>query len=261
MRVRATAVIVASSLAVGTAGPAFAQEAWEPDLAAAKAFARSREGRVRFAVVDETGGKHRWRAWESVPMASVFKVMLMVGYLRRPSVRDRDLRRRDRRLLSPMIRRSDNATATRIVGVLGGRRLRRLARAAGMRDFRFVRSPWGMSRSSARDQAKFMSRLEELIPDRHEEYARTLLRTIVSSQRWGIPRVTPEGWTPYFKGGWGSGTGKVVHQVAFLENGDRRISIAIFITNSPSHRYGTRTLRGVARRLLRGLGESVAPAA
>ena len=257
---RALVVLLVAGLVLPAAEPLAAQEAWEPDVRAAKRYARSREGRVRFAVIDETGGKHRWRAWEAVPMASVFKVMLMVGYLRRPSVRRRDLRRADRRLLSPMIRRSDNTTATRIVAILGSERIHRLARKAGMKDFSFVRSPWGLSRSSARDQARFMRRLEEYIPDRHEAYARKLLRTIVRSQRWGIPRVTPDGWTPYFKGGWGSGTGRVVHQVAFLENGERRISIAIFITNSPSHRYGTRTLRGVAGRLLRGLGDSVAPA-
>lgn len=47
-----------------------------------------------------------------------------------------------------------------------------------------------------------------------------------------------------------STTGRVTHQVAFLENGDHRISLAILIEFSPSHSYGTWTVRGVAKRLL-----------
>ena len=42
------------------------------------------------------------------------------------------------------------------------------------------------------------------------------LRTVVHTQRWGIAEVAPAGWTLYFKGGWGSGTGLVDHQVALL---------------------------------------------
>ena len=54
-------------------------------------------------------GHHRLR---TVPAASVLKAMLMVAYLNRREVRDRPLRRHDLRLLRPMIRRSDNTTAS-----------------------------------------------------------------------------------------------------------------------------------------------------
>ena len=47
-----------------------------------------------------------------------------------------------------------------------------------------------------------------------------LLGSIVRSQRWGIARVRPPGWALYFKGGWGSGSGAVDHQVALLRRGD-----------------------------------------
>jgi hypothetical protein len=66
-------------------------------------------------------------------------------------------------------------------------------------------------------------------------------------------RVRPRGWALYFKGGWGSGTGWVDHQVALLRRGRRRVAVAILVTSSPSHAYGNETLRGVAARLLRGL--------
>jgi hypothetical protein len=98
-----------------------------------------------------------------------------------------------------------------------------------------------------------MSELERYIPKRHERYARWLLSHIVKPQRWGIAKVTPSGWRLFFKSGWGSGTGRVGHQVAWLEKGDRRVALAITTEFSPSHAYSKRTLRGVAARLLRGL--------
>jgi hypothetical protein len=225
---------------------------WRPSIRAAKAYARQRQGRIRFAVIDDRGRFSGHRVRGTAPMASVFKVILLVTYLRQGDVRDRRLRERDRDLLAPMIRWSDNTTATRIRDIVGPRAIRRLARKARMRDFS-LHPTWGLSRTSSRDQVRFMDRLERFIPDRHEQYARRLLRTIVRSQRWGIPEATPSDWTPYFKGGWGSGTGRVTHQVAFLESGRHRVALAILTEFSPSHGYGTNTVRGVARRLLRGL--------
>ncbi len=72
--------------------------------------------------------------------------------------------------------------------------------------------------------------------------------------------MQPSGWALYFKGGWGSGSGAVDHQVALLRRGTRRIAVAIMTTSSPSHEYGKGTLEGVARRLLRGLGPASLPA-
>ena len=71
--------------------------------------------------------------------------------------------------------------------------------------------------------------------------------------------MRPPGWALYFKGGWGSGTGWADHQVALLRRGERRLSVAILITSSPSHEYAKQTLRGIALRLLRGLRPNSAP--
>ncbi len=80
-----------------------------------------------------------------------------------------------------------------------------------------------------------------------------LLRSVVPSQRWGVARVRPRGWTLYFKGGWGSGSGAADHQVALLTRGRLRVSAAVMTTGNPSHAYAKRTLRGTFSRLLRGL--------
>ena len=61
------------------------------------------------------------------------------------------------------------------------------------------------------------------------------------------------GWTEYFKGGWGSGTGRVDNQVALLVKGEERVSVAVLTVADGSHAAGKATLRGVFGRLLRGL--------
>ena len=217
---------------------------WEPDVAAAAAWAAQRQGSVSFAV--RTPHRLYGRGVDrQVPAASVLKAMLMVAYLREG--------RADRALLRPMITRSDNVSATRVRDLIGNDALIRLAHDAGMT--RFAVNPiWGMSLITARDQTRFFLHLESLLPPRHRTYALRLLRSIVPSQRWGMAQAIPEGWRLHFKGGWGSGTGAVDHQVGLLRRGEHRVAIAVLTTGSPSHAYGKATLEGVSRRLLAGLG-------
>ena len=232
--------------------PAVAPAPWRPDVSAAARFARGRRGRIAFSVRTPTRAWH-WQANRQFPSASVLKAMLMVAYLNGSSVRGRRLRRAERALLSPMIRRSANDPASRLIGIVGSDGLKRLARRAGMRRFVAVTGIWGTSRITARDQARFLGRIDRLMPRRHRAYAMRLLETIVPSQRWGIAQVRPRGWRLYFKGGWGSGSGAVDNQVALLTRGRQRVSVAILTRRSASHEYARRTLRGIARRLLRGL--------
>jgi Beta-lactamase enzyme family len=226
--------------------------AWQPGVADAAAFAATRRGEVSFAVRTECGAWGK-RQDAHVPSASVLKAMLLVGYLQRGAVRDRPLGPGQKALLSPMIRRSDDVAATKVFTIIGASTLQRDAQRWGMRSFRVSASPWGMSQVTAREQARFWLHLDRRLPARHRAYGLTLLRTIVPSQRWGIGRVRPRGWTLHFKGGWGSGTGAVDHQVALLTRGEERVSVAIMTTAQGTHAYGKATLRGMAKRLLRGL--------
>jgi len=241
-----------ASLAMAATADAEAPPHWAPDVAAARHYVAQRAGNVSFCVRTE---RRMWgyRRLRVVPSASVLKAMLMVAYLNRREVRDRPLHDRDLRLLRPMIRRSDNTTASYIRNLVGNRGLRRLARRVGMRRFTPVAHPWGNSRVDAADQARFFLHLERFVPKRHRRRALRLLHSIVPSQRWGVAQVVPRHWDVYFKGGWGSGTGLVDHQVALLRRGPYRVSVAVMTTADGSHAYGKATLRGVFRRLLRGL--------
>lgn len=261
---RHAALLAAAALAAGggaatsAAGAAAARASvsaarWQPGIASAERYAAARRGAISFAVRTECGewGRRQDRA---APSASVLKAMLLLAYLQRPGVRGRSLTRAQRALLDPMIRRSDNAAATRVLALVGGaQHLQVDASRWGMRHFKAINNPWGDSSITARDQARFFLHYDRRLPARHRAYALTLLRTIVPSQRWGIGQVAPRGWTLHFKGGWGSGTGRVDHQVALLTRGGQRVSLAILTTADGTHAYGKQTLRGLAQRLLRGL--------
>lgn len=228
---------------------------WRARRDAAVTYLQGRAGSISFAAINERGRMWGYRRNRVRPAVSVFKAMLLVTYLRMGTVRDRRLRSWEKDMLRPMIRRSDNYAASRCRDIVGHRRIRRLARDAGMRNFRVVR-PWGLSEITARDQARFFFSMKRYLPRRHEDFARYQLAHIVPRQRWGMAHFVDrnlEDWRLFFKGGWGSGTGRYGHQVAFLEKRNRRIAVAILTEHSPSFRYAKQTLRGVARRLMGNL--------
>lgn len=239
---------------------------WQPDVAAATQFAQARYGDIAFAVRTDQG-YWSYRATHTFPCASVIKAMALVAYLDHPSVRDRALTQHDKDLLTPMIRRSDDNATSQVVRYVRAWRIRALANRVGMTNFTYGRtlpgthywSPtsWGRSSIDAEDQSRYMLHIDDDIDGAHaadhRAFALKLLRTVIPSQRWGIATVQPMGWTLYFKGGWGSGTGWVDHQVALLTRNGQRVSVVILTHNDGSHAYGKATLRGIALRLLKGL--------
>ncbi len=114
---------------------------------------------------------------------------------------------------------------------------------------------WGESQITAADQSRFFYSIDSFIVKRHRAYAMHLLASITPSQRWGIGEVAPHGWTLYFKGGWGYGTGLMDHQVVLIKRGCARVSIAVLTMYDGSHDYGKDTLKGVFERLLKGFPE------
>jgi hypothetical protein len=249
----ATGVSYGAAGARGTCSTADAARVstWAPAIRPAVAYARSRHGDVSFAIRVNARG-WGFRSEHVVATASVLKAMLLVAYLDMPSVRRRALTRADAALLAPMIRRSDNTAATIVRDRVGDGRLVALAHAAGMRHFRPA-AIWGLSETTASDQARFFLRIDSFVVRRHRRFALGQLASVIPSQRWGIGRLRLPGWSVYFKGGWGTGTGKVDHQVALLVHGCTRVSVAIMTTDDGTHAYGKQTLYGMAARLLRGL--------
>jgi hypothetical protein len=243
---------VLALLAAGGAAPARADEAgcWRARVYRAEAFARGRAGAVTFVLVDTHGRRFGVRYRQPVRGVSLIKSLVLVAYLREPDVRARSLGAGERELLGAMIRVSDNAAAGTMIARVGRARLEAAARAIGMTSFRLIEPFWGLSPTTALDQAILFRRLDGIVPRRHLRFARSLFAGIVPSERWGMPRAAPPGFRILFKGGWGYGTGKATHQVGRFERGSTVIVVAVTTFGSPDTGYGAATIEGVTRALL-----------
>jgi hypothetical protein len=221
-------------------------------LRRARRYARGRAGDVAFAAVTTHGRLRCHRCRRHFPSASVVKAMLLVADLKRLARADQPVGAADRALLDPMIRESSNEAADAIYARTGDSALVQVARRAGMRSFAPA-GYWSEAALTAADQARLFARIDRLLPRRHRAYGRRLLHTIVAWQAWGVAEAARRaGWRPYFKGGWRpSADGSLVHQAARLERGRRALAIAVLTDGSPSHEYGTETVRGIAARLLK----------
>jgi hypothetical protein len=212
-------------------------------VARARAWAAGRDGAPAFAVLDEDGNLRGLRLHVRYPSASVVKAMLLVAELRH--LRGRPVPGSERALLGPMIRISDNPAARAVFDQVGRAGLDALARRAGMRDFSLP--ALFDAQLTAADQARFFLRIDKLVPRRHRAYARALLSSIVPAQSWGIAPVgRGRRYRVFFKGGWRPG---IIHQVALLERGGRRVALAV-LTRSPRMAYGEATIAGIAARVL-----------
>jgi beta-lactamase family protein len=212
----------------------------------AQRFARRRQGVVAFAVLEEGRRPRGFLRTARFPSASVVKAMLLVATLRRAD--GRRLSETERSLLRSMITVSDNDAASELYETVGGRGLHRVAGAAGMRKFADVGN-WADSQITAADQARLFLRIDRLVPAAHRRYARKLLSSIVSWQRWGIASVARlRQMRIFFKGGWRRG---ISHQVALLERGGERLALAVLTSGSPSAEYGEETIERIAKRVLR----------
>jgi hypothetical protein len=243
----------------GATGPSLKRGyPWKQRVASARRFAQHRIGTVSFAIVGERGALRGYKPQREFHSASVVKVMLMLSYLRRPSVRNRPLNAHDKSLLHPMITRSDNTTATEIYNIVGNRGLNNLARAAHMRGFH-PNVVWGLTLITARDMSEFMYRIQRYIPRRHRAYALYLLSHIVSYQRWGVPPAKPAGWNVFFKGGFiPAADGWRINQVAQLRRGSRKLALAVLTHGNPTLQYGAKTVQGVTARLLHNYNQLTA---
>jgi hypothetical protein len=137
-----------------------------------------------------------------------------------------------------------------VLANVGQEALNRVARDAGMEDYRPGGSRWGFTEISAADLARFFFKQDSLIPRRFNGYARWLLSTIEPSQSWGIPAVARPQFEVFFKGGWLPQVEGLVNQAARLERPGIVFACAILTLHDRSMAYGQETIQGVTARLL-----------
>jgi hypothetical protein len=227
---------------------------WKPHTRAALKFARTRAGDHAFSV--RTTQNHFYRGYRPDHQewsASIVKAMLLTAYSDEPYVAHRKLSANERSTLAGMIEASNNNDAQAIYNQVGNAGLEALANRVGMTHF--ATNPqgiWGETLITPRDQTKYFLHIDKYMVSTHRVFAMYLLNHIIASERWGIGQVNHHGWRLYFKGGWGYGTGLIDSQVAMLQRGCTRVSIAVLSMHDGSQAYGNATLLGIFSRLLRG---------
>jgi D-alanyl-D-alanine dipeptidase len=237
-------------LAASVALPAAAPDPFPPRarVRAARRYVASRAGTVSFALIDSKGTVYGFAPRRQYPSASVSKAMLLVAYLRQ--IGPRAPTAEERALLEPMIERSDNDAADAIYARVGDAGLLSVAKRVRMRFFAAA-GYWASARITALDQARLFLRVDRIVPRGNRAYARRLLASIVSYERWGFSRFAQRaGFRAFFKGGWrGTASGRLLHEAALFERRGTRFAMAVLSDGNPTHEYGTDTLRGVAARI------------
>ncbi len=217
-------------------------------IARAIAYLRARNPFSALAVVDSNGVLHGSNLDRRFTSASVVKAMLLVQYLRTHATITASMRA----TLTLMITRSNNAAAFRTFSIVHASGLKSLARLTGMKHFTAGGNVL-YSLITAADQARFFYFMDKYIPTAHRAFARYLLSHIVPAQSWGIPRTARPVWHVYFKGGWFGGAADpfvLVNQIARLERGGMKWSLAVLTNHNRHSPYAFVTLQGVTARLL-----------
>ncbi|AVH61525.1 hypothetical protein C4B68_30260 [Streptomyces dengpaensis] len=276
----ATAVVIAATAVVSALLapiPAVAAEAStaqvppvcsstrDPDLAARmssdiQAALSSREGTVSVAVHDDDTGLTCALASErQYDSASVAKVTIMEGTLRRAEELGRKLTTWEQDNIRPMITVSDNASAMRLWTDLGHTYLSRFLARVGTKGT--VLGPggyWGLTRTTADDQMRLLDVLTNagsFLKTRAQGLK--LMSEVRSDQRWGVPAGMPTGLTAQVKNGWlpRATHGWRVHSVGAFTGTSRTYRIVVLSHDNPTMAYGVRTIERIAQAVHRGLNQ------
>ncbi|MFD9444928.1 serine hydrolase [Streptomyces sp. NPDC060006] len=224
-----------------------------------RAALSSRDGTVSVAVHDDLGLTCELASRRQYDSASVAKVLIMEGLLRRAEERGRKLTGWETTNVRPMIVSSDNDAAWRLWTALGHTYLNGFL--ARVRTRATVLGPggyWGLTRTTADDQMRLLDVLTHTRSFlRTRAYGLKLLSEVRSDQRWGVPAGMPAGLKAHVKNGWlpRSTHGWRVHSVGAFTGEGRAYRIVVLSHDNPTKAYGVRTIERIAQAVHRGLGQ------
>lgn len=154
---------------------------------------------------DRSGCWYHLRQGQRVSTASVVKVEIMAGVLLRAQGAGRDLTAAERSRIGPMIRNSDNATASALFTSLGGERgLEFIGALLGLSQTDEVGPVWGLTTTTAEDQVRLVTQLVQgpgPVSEPYRDLAWRFLTDIDPAQRWGVRAGVPDGWLVGHKNG------------------------------------------------------------
>ncbi|MEV0226589.1 serine hydrolase [Streptomyces sp. NPDC050704] len=220
----------------------------------------SRGGSVSVAVHDDSGLTCASASERQYDSASIAKVLIMEGLLRRAEELGRGLTDRETADVRPMIVSSDNGAARRLWTDLGHSYLNGFL--AHVRTRATILGPggyWGLTRTTAADQMALLDVLTNARSFlRTRAYGLKLLSEVRADQRWGVPAGMPRGLKAHVKNGWlpRSTHGWRVHSIGAFTGEDRSTyRIVVLSHDNPTKAYGVRTIERIAQAVHRGLNQ------
>jgi beta-lactamase class A len=219
------------------------------DAAAIRTYLGARSGHVSLAVYEATTGiTHSYDGSRHYVSASIVKVAILGTLLRRAQDAGRSLTSSERALAVRMIERSDNAAASSLWRAVGGRSgVQAFLTKAGLTST--TAGPggyWGLTTTTAPDQVRLMRTVaypNAVLSNAGRAYLDTLMRAVVTSQRWGVTGGLPSGAVVAVKNGWlPRSTGWVINSIGHVRHGNRDYVIAALSSSDPGMGYGITTV-------------------
>ncbi|WP_433830717.1 serine hydrolase [Actinoplanes sp. CA-015351] len=223
------------------------------DAALTKVAASSPEFSV--AVLDaKTGETYQYRGSEKFDTASIVKADILACMLLKAQDADREPSSRELSLAKPMIRLSDNNATTSLFQRIGGKAAvtqcnKRLGLTKTAIDVH-----WGLTRTTAGDQVKLLTQLDDEegpLDDESRETALDLMTTVDEAQDWGVPVIAKAGETASVKNGWDTRTadgGKwVVNSIGRITSDEVDVSVAVLSHDNASQESGIKLVEKVAK--------------
>ncbi|MFN8052850.1 MAG: serine hydrolase [Acidimicrobiales bacterium] len=232
-----------------------------PDVVATLgAFGAERHHLTASAYDDRTGCWYRLFPGRRVSTASVVKVEIMAGTLLRAQNAGREPTGWELGRIAPMIHRSDNASASALWSSLGGEPgMERIGAALGLDTTDEVGPVWGLSTTTADDQARFLSSIAQgpsPLSPHSRDLAWRFLTDIDPAQRWGVRAGVPDTWTVGHKNGFAGSAccGWRVNSVGYAADpAGGGYSLAVLSDGWPTLAAGIPMVEAVARTVAASL--------
>jgi hypothetical protein len=218
---------------------------------------------VSIAAVDTTTGTRvSWGLNSGMTTASVFKLLLLEGYLLQNQDSDQAPGEGESEALTAMIESSDNDAANEVYGALDGRigvsatldRLGLSATVLGPDD------QWGLSTTSAADQVTLLTDLvspQSPLSSASRTYALGLMTNVESDQRWGVGAAADPASDPANKNGWldvdDDGGRWVVNSVGVVQSGGHPVLLAVLTQHDADLADGTALVESLSQSVTTSL--------
>lgn len=153
---------------------------------------------------DRTGCWYHFRRGQRVTTASVVKIEIMAAVLLRAQDQGRRISDWEISKVTPMMRTSDDPAASALWGNLGGARpISAYGDRFGLSATTEVEPKWGLTSTTAEDQAAFVHRLlqGDVLQPSGRSHAWWQMTNVREDQRWGVGRGVPADWEVGLKNG------------------------------------------------------------